>query len=380
MKRLRLLGTALCCAALAMPAAYADTSGIRNQVPILDVSDAYGSVTSLTDDNPLTAWYGANADRLTLLIDGQTVREIWIRNGLHSNSSAYLQAGRPSQIAVEIAFGNRQTVVYRYRLDDTYAGSSASRNWFDGYQRLLLPEPLRNVSSVTLTMEAFLRGQAGYPPALSDVVLSSGQPSSRPPGVVFYPSAPTAAPTSAPTALPPVMFSDVIPPQPTGQPTVALSTLPPTAGTVGILAPLLERIATRTGPGTLYDEPGSFLQAGDMVRVVSKAWDMTNQLYWLQVNFTANGVRYRVYTPAQRVAIDLSAVPDDPAGMPAVVLERSSLYYGPGVDYLAHTDTVASGMAGTVYTVENDWALFEWYDSYQSLLRRAWVPTRVIAY
>ena len=39
---------------------------------------------------------------------------------------------------------------------------------------------------------------------------------------------------------------------------------------------LNQRLSTRTGPSTKYDEPGSFLRAGDRVTVLSKAWDDDN--------------------------------------------------------------------------------------------------------
>ena len=54
-------------------------------------------------------------------------------------------------------------------------------------------------------------------------------------------------------------------------------------------AVLNSRLSTRTGPGTQYDEPGSFLKAGSEVTVLSKAYDTRNEIWWLQVSFREAG-------------------------------------------------------------------------------------------
>ena len=45
-----------------------------------------------------------------------------------------------------------------------------------------------------------------------------------------------------------------------------------------VQARLNQKIATRTGPGTGYTEPGSFLGSGSYVTVISKKWDRTNEI------------------------------------------------------------------------------------------------------
>ena len=50
-------------------------------------------------------------------------------------------------------------------------------------------------------------------------------------------------------------------------------------------ATLNSRLATRTGPSTTYDEPGSFFSAGHNVTVLSRAYDTRNNIWWVQVEF-----------------------------------------------------------------------------------------------
>ena len=52
---------------------------------------------------------------------------------------------------------------------------------------------------------------------------------------------------------------------------------------------LNQQIATRSGPGTEYFEPGSFLRKGDYVTVHTKVWDSVNEIWWVQVEFTEGG-------------------------------------------------------------------------------------------
>ena len=67
-----------------------------------------------------------------------------------------------------------------------------------------------------------------------------------------------------------------------------------------ITGTLNAKLATRTGPGTQYDEPGTFLSAGSQVTVLSKAYDTRNEIWWIQVEFSVSGSRYRAYTGLKR--------------------------------------------------------------------------------
>ena len=68
----------------------------------------------------------------------------------------------------------------------------------------------------------------------------------------------------------------------------------------GVRAGLLMRLSTRTGPGTQYDEPGTYYQNTwntAQVQVINSAWDDHNDIWWVQVDFAASGKKFRAYRP-----------------------------------------------------------------------------------
>lgn len=139
------------------------------------------------------------------------------------------------------------------------------------------------------------------------------------------------------------------------------------------------RIATRSGPSTKYTEPGSFLYNGAQVDVHTKVWDDRNELYWVQVEFTSGYERYRAYTGAWRLNVDLSSVPDES------ILDYSWFNYnvcgyaGPGYDYHYYGDIVLHQDGNCrVMEVENNFALVDTSASNQGWTR-VWVPLNAIA-
>ena len=61
---------------------------------------------------------------------------------------------------------------------------------------------------------------------------------------------------------------------------------------VGVLN---DRLSTRTGPGTQFEEPGTFLSAGDEITVYSIAYDVNN-VAWIQTEINTNAGKMRVYS------------------------------------------------------------------------------------
>ena len=381
----RLLTLLLICLLVWPAVTLAETVGIASRVPILYVSDANGPADALSDDNPATVWYGTvdpspDVPTWTVLVSSQTVREIWIRNGARQSPQSYLSAGRASLLAVTVYYEYQQVVTYRYQLSDAYSVDT-SRDFVNGYQRLLLPTALRGVFCIELRV---LKTVGAGEIALSDILLSSGQPSPIASGIQMRAPAPTMRPAS--TTLAPVngnsgSSSPTATPRPQS-PIVPGSTLPPeySLGS-GITATLLKEIGVRTGPGTDYDYVGTYFRGGEQVQVISKVWDPVNTLYWLQVDFVAvGGNHYRGYCVREkRVDIDANLVPDDPVGLSATVNERTNSYYGPGTDYRAHNDKIAAGTKGAIYAEHNGFVLFEWKDWNKNEKRRAWVPANVVS-
>lgn len=135
------------------------------------------------------------------------------------------------------------------------------------------------------------------------------------------------------------------------------------------------RIATRSGPGTGYTEPGSFLQQGAQVTVHTKVYDSRNQIHWVQVEFISGGERYRAYTGDWRLNVALDSVPYEYEEIAQVqLISHTYGYAGPGYDYHFYDDIVVyGGYACSLIEVENGFALIDTYGSSQGRTR-VWVP------
>ena len=141
-------------------------------------------------------------------------------------------------------------------------------------------------------------------------------------------------------------------------------------------------LATRTGPGTWYDEPGTFFSSNyreTSVRVLSRAWDDRNSIWWLQVEFYRNSMLYRAYTGLKRVDIDIDDVPEENVLGTAVTQRSAAGYWGPGTEYAASQYDIPSGISVTVLDIENNYAQVEFYDGRTAdrsyARRRAWIKT-----
>ena len=155
--------------------------------------------------------------------------------------------------------------------------------------------------------------------------------------------------------------------------------VPAFAAGYGTKAGLLMRLATRTGPGTWYDEPGTFFTSNYSsvsVRVLSRSWDNQNDIWWVQVEFSSGGKSYRAYTGLKRVNVNINTVPDEYPMGSATMRYSATAYWGPGTNYASSKYDIPSGVEVTIYDVENGYAQVEFSDSRVSNpRRRAWTPT-----
>ncbi len=154
----------------------------------------------------------------------------------------------------------------------------------------------------------------------------------------------------------------------------------------GIWAGLKMKLATRTGPGTWYDQPGSFFSGNyrsTSVRVLTRAWDDSNEIWWLQVEFTYHDMLCRAYTGLKRVNVDINSVPEEQVIGSARTTRSAAGYWGPGTDYMASQYDIPSGTYVTVLDEENGYAQVEFYDSRPGdskvNTRRAWIPTNYLS-
>lgn len=141
-----------------------------------------------------------------------------------------------------------------------------------------------------------------------------------------------------------------------------------------VRATLRQRIATRTGPGTKYTEPGSFLKEGATVTVHTKVWDHANEIWWVQTEFTYSGRSYRAYTGSWRMNVDLTRVPEERPLETVSVTRSTSVYAGPGSGYASWRDSVSRGTTATLIEVENGYGHIECWNSREGKPWRVWAP------
>ncbi len=72
------------------------------------------------------------------------------------------------------------------------------------------------------------------------------------------------------------------------------------------------KLATRSGPGTQYSEQGTYFVAGQYIRVLSRAWDSRNEIWWVKCEIPyGNGVRilWTGYKRFDSSTLPLSSIP-----------------------------------------------------------------------
>lgn len=396
-------------------------AAIPGQQAIAYVTDANGYVTSLTDDEASSAWtkqssgYGAD---LTIYPQYGTVGEVWIRSGYAYTQNWYSHYDRPDQVKVTIYYqANRYTESfdsYRYRLTDAFRPNTVSESWNNGYQRLLLPKQYTGVSRIELTIESTITGYGRTGATIADVAIAAGSHATATPRA--YATATPRVPVVYVTPTPGPWteeddytgssgyddYVEYITPRPTNtpyvsvitkEPQVELITPRPTSKPVeypslgGVVATLAKRVATRSGPGTRFDEPGSFFSEGDEVKVFSKVYDDYNNVYWYQIEFQYKNEWYRAYTSESYLNINPDLIPNEPEIYDPLdtqkALKKTYVSFGPGEQYKVFTTSVIHpGNKLDIYAIEDGWALIEYVD-YGSPLdpqpyRRGWVPLDVV--
>ena len=143
-------------------------------------------------------------------------------------------------------------------------------------------------------------------------------------------------------------------------------------------ATLNAKLATRTGPGTQYDEPGTFLSAGSQVTALSRAYDARNGIWWIQVEFRASGSLYRAYTGLKRFSnLNANSLPEEKVIGSCAITQSIVGYYGPGYNYREIGRKIPAGVSCAIYGYASsgnaDFLQVEFYDQFQGCYRRAWI-------
>ena len=138
----------------------------------------------------------------------------------------------------------------------------------------------------------------------------------------------------------------------------------------------IDNLSTRSGPGTVYRDTGTYKVQGEWIRIYSYAYDKSG-VCWVQCDVPYGDEFRRVYTGLKRFdanTVDLASIPcEDPESFETVkMLETATALYGPGLGYSAYDKLTADrGMKVKLIAVMDDFAQVEWAGSKQRY--RAWV-------
>ena len=276
----------------------------------------------------------------------QTVDEIWIKNGFWGHNTEGLEQysinSRPKDIRIEFL----------------YSGESSFRDGFTcqlkdeaftDWQRISLNAHHERVTAVKIWVQS--KYNASKKKFIHDICLSEVM-------LVKYGPASGAKPAAGSKA------------------ETLYETRPDISG-----AKLLEKIATRQGPGTQYAETHTYF--GDnwqsqRLPVLKKHFNKQNGVWWVQLEFTYNGVPRRLWTGAKRVDVDLDKVKEDKKrGL--VHVEPTKAYAGPGIKYYEQGEVLFFEDEIEWYDRESGFVEIDYYDVNREIQRRVWVPESAVS-
>ena len=268
----------------------------------------------------------------------KTVEEIWFKNGFwghndKGNDQYYINARAKS---IRVSFCYSGETVFRDEIQ-----LNLKDEVFTDWQRFVVGHH-EKVASVRITVYSKYPGSD--PTCVNDLCLSEAM-------LVSYASA--AGAKAAPEAKPETIYESN----------------PAISG-----AGLLMKLATRSGPGTQYDEPGTFFGSTwqeQNVRVLGKHWD--GSVWWVQVDFSNNGkASYRVWTGLKRVDVDINKLKEiNPKGQ-GTVNSTSQTYRGPGGKYAKAKVKINGWKDVVAYGRDKGFAEIEFKQG--SRWYRLWVP------
>ena len=83
----------------------------------------------------------------------------------------------------------------------------------------------------------------------------------------------------------------------------------------GIYGLAVDKLATRTGPGTQYEGGGTYSVKGEYIRILSRAYDKSNGIWWVKCEIPYKGETRVLWTGWKRFdhnATLLEEIPIDP--------------------------------------------------------------------
>ena len=160
----------------------------------------------------------------------------------------------------------------------------------------------------------------------------------------------------------------------TAGPATVYESLPDVTG-----ANLLMQIATRTGPGTEYEEPGTFFRNNWQTQTVKvKGKHRSGNTWWVLVEFTSGNSRYRVWTGLRRVDVDPDKLKEIRA-LGKLHVDPTEARCGPGTGYARQKDVLFYEDDIEFFGWENGYAEIDYYDVNREVQRRCWVPQSAVS-
>jgi len=225
------------------------------------------------------------------------VRELWIKNGIWQTvggRSQYLRYARPKSIQISYLYSGKKQ--YADTMKAKIRDDAALTDW----ARISLHPPKRVVGVRIRIMSLFKGSDNPYDVCISEVLFAGPKSRSSEPSLSTWPSTAgqpvrrTAQPTARRTA------------QPTARP---YYTAPPDYS-IPLYAQAITKLATRSGPGTQYSEPGTFNVQGQWIRILSRAY--ANGVWWVQCVIPWRNQEIIAWTGWKRfdpASLDLELVP-----------------------------------------------------------------------
>lgn len=139
-----------------------------------------------------------------------------------------------------------------------------------------------------------------------------------------------------------------------------------------------QKIATRSGPATTFDEIHTFkLPTGTPVYVLRR--QVTNGTPWVEIEFIYDGKFLRVWTGEKRIErFDPTVLPGDYEVITTGTISSDTPgFYGPGYDYRTLYSTVPANTPVEILSYENGWSLVQ-YHLPDKLTLRAWIPSEYV--
>ena len=295
------------------------------------------------DGDESTCWQYTAKKGAWLELDigaAEAVDEIWFKNGFWAyndkGKDQYSINARPKAVKVQFLYSGESK--FRDETDITLRDE-----WNNGWQQFSLGHH-ENVAAVKIVINSTYKG-SHY---AKDVCLSEVM-------LVQHESAQAAMPAQEAKAA------------------TVYESRPDVTG-----CSLTMKLATRSGPGTQYAEPGTFFGnnwQNQTVRVLKKSYD--GSIWWVQVDFR-NGTKknYRVWTGVKRVDVNLDQVKEEIPIGDCEILPTSDTYFGPGGNYAKANISIKQTTDGNLYQIENGYADVDFYGS--KGIQRCWVPQSAV--